>query len=101
MTASVRYDKQSVLEDGNFTPRLGFLFNLSENQNIRLTAQTGFRNPTNQDKFIGLNQWCILYSRKRKGSIDRFSTGFVQLVNGSIGSFTGNDVMSNSLKSVR
>ena len=56
VTASARYDKQSVLESGNFTPRLGFLFNLSENQNIRLTAQTGFRNPTNQDKFIGLNQ---------------------------------------------
>jgi outer membrane receptor protein involved in Fe transport len=29
MTASVRYDKQSVLDDGNFTPRLGFLVNLS------------------------------------------------------------------------
>ncbi len=97
VTASARYDKQSVLESGNFTPRLGFLFNLSENQNIRLTAQTGFRNPTNQDKFIGLNQRSFFILGNERGSIDRFNTGPVQLANGSIGSFTGNYVMNNSV----
>ena len=97
VTASARYDKQSVLESGNFTPRLGFLFNLSENQNIRLTAQTGFRNPTNQDKFIGLNQRSFFILGNERGSIDRFDTGSVRLVNGSIGSFTGNYVMNNSV----
>lgn len=97
VTASARYDKQSVLESGNFTPRLGFLFNLSENQNIRLTAQTGFRNPTNQDKFIGLNQRSFFILGNERGSIDRFDTGLVQLANGSIGSFTGNYVMNNSV----
>ena len=97
VTASARYDKQSVLESGNFTPRLGFLFNLSENQNIRLTAQTGFRNPTNQDKFIGLNQRSFFILGNERGSIDRFNTGLVQLANGSIGSFTGNYVMNNSV----
>ncbi len=97
VTASARYDKQSVLESGNFTPRLGFLFNLSENQNIRLTAQTGFRNPTNQDKFIGLNQRSFFILGNERGSIDRFNTGLVQLANGLIGSFTGNYVMNNSV----
>ena len=97
VTASARYDKQSVLESGNFTPRLGFLFNLSKNQNIRLTAQTGFRNPTNQDKFIGLNQRSFFILGNERGSIDRFNTGLVQLANGSIGSFTGNYVMNNSV----
>jgi outer membrane receptor protein involved in Fe transport len=97
VTASARYDKQSVLESGNFTPRLGFLFNLSENQNIRLTAQTGFRNPTNQDKFIGLNQRSFFILGNERGSIDRFNTGLVQLANGSTGSFTGNYVMNNSV----
>ena len=97
VTASARYDKQSVLKSGNFTPRLGFLFNLSENQNIRLTAQTGFRNPTNQDKFIGLNQRSFFILGNERGSIDRFNTGLVQLANGSIGSFTGNYVMNNSV----
>jgi len=100
VTASARYDKQSVLESGNFTPRLGFLFNLSENQNIRLTAQTGFRNPTNQDKFIGLNQRSFFILGNERGSIDRFNTGLVQLANGSIGSFTGNYVMNNSVNQV-
>ena len=51
LTGSLRYDKQTVLEEGNITPRLGLLVNLSENQNIRFSAQQGFRNPTNQDKF--------------------------------------------------
>ena len=97
VTASARYDKQSVLESGNFTPRLGFLFNLSENQNIRLTAQTGFRNPTNQDKFIGLNQRSFFILGNERGSIDRFNTGLVELDNGLIGSFTGNYVMNNSV----
>ena len=32
LSGSLRYDKQTVLEEGNITPRLGLLFNLSENQ---------------------------------------------------------------------
>jgi outer membrane receptor protein involved in Fe transport len=101
VTASARYDKQSVLESGNFTPRLGFLFNLSENQNIRLTAQTGFRNPTNQDKFIGLNQRSFFIVGNEKSSIGRFNTGGVDLVNGEKGSFEGNDIMNNSVNKVK
>ena len=54
LTASLRYDKVEVMEDANVTPRLGLLFKLSDNQNLRVSAQVGYRNPTNQDKFIGL-----------------------------------------------
>lgn len=97
LTASARYDKQSVLESGNFTPRIGLLYNISDNQNLRITAQTGFRNPTNQDKFIGLNQRSFFILGNEKGSIDRFNTGTVGLVNGNTGSFTGNYVMNNSV----
>jgi outer membrane receptor protein involved in Fe transport len=96
MTASVRYDKQSVLDDGNFTPRLGFLFNLSENQNLRITAQTGFRNPTNQDKFIGLNNGAFFILGNERGSVNRFNRT-VNMRNGNPGTFTGNYVMENSL----
>ena len=96
LIASARYDKQTVLENGNFTPRLGLLFNLSENQNLRITAQTGFRNPTNQDKFIGLNQRSFFILGNEKGSIGRFNRT-VQLVNGQPGTFTGNYVMENSV----
>ena len=96
MTASVRYDKQSVLDDGNFTPRLGFLVNLSENQNLRITAQTGFRNPTNQDKFIGLNNGAFFILGNERGSVNRFNRT-VAMRNGIPGTFTGNYVMENSL----
>ena len=96
MTASVRYDKQTVLDDGNFTPRLGFLVNLSENQNLRITAQTGFRNPTNQDKFIGLNNGAFFILGNERGSVDRFNRT-VLMRNGQPGTFTGNYVMQNSL----
>jgi outer membrane receptor protein involved in Fe transport len=101
LTASARYDKQSVLESGNFTPRLGLLYNISDNQNLRITAQTGFRNPTNQDKFIGLNQRSFFILGNEKGSIDRFNSGTVGLVNGNPGSFTGNYVMNNSVNQVK
>jgi hypothetical protein len=97
MTTSVRYDKQSVLDQGNFTPRLGFLFNLSENQNIRLTAQTGFRNPTNQDKFIGLGQGNYTILGTEKSSVDRF-TQTVALTNNQTYTYTGNYVMENAVQ---
>ena len=73
LTGSIRYDKQTVLEEGNITPRLGLLFNLSENQNIRFSAQQGFRNPTNQDKFIGYNQGTYTILGSSKDNIERFS----------------------------
>jgi iron complex outermembrane receptor protein len=96
MTASVRYDKQTVMDDGNFTPRLGFLINLSENQNIRFSAQTGFRNPTNQDKFIGLLNGSFFILGNERQSVGRFDRT-VSMVNGQPGRFTGNYVMENSL----
>ena len=95
LTASARYDKQDVLDDGNFTPRIGFLINLNENQNIRITAQTGFRNPTNQDKFIGLNQGTYYILGNQRDSVNRFNPT-VGLVNGSPATFTGSYIMENS-----
>ena len=73
LTASMRYDKQSVMEDANVTPRLGLLFKLSEKSNIRLSGQLGFRNPTNQDKFIGLYNGAELLLGTTEDNIDRFN----------------------------
>ena len=84
------------MDDGNFTPRLGFLVNLSENQNLRITAQTGFRNPTNQDKFIGLNNGAFFILGNERNSIGRFDRT-VNMVNGQPGRFTGNYIMDNSV----
>ncbi|MDG5490480.1 TonB-dependent receptor [Psychroserpens sp. SPM9] len=54
LTGSVRYDK-SELFDGFFSPRLSAGFTIDDNHNIRASYQTGFRNPTTQDLYIGLN----------------------------------------------
>ncbi len=55
-TLSGRYDKNEFF-DGFFSPRAGISATLGENRNhnIRASVQQGFRNPTTQDLFIGLN----------------------------------------------
>jgi outer membrane receptor protein involved in Fe transport len=60
LTGSVRYDKAVDLFDGFFSPRLSAGFTINENHNIRASAQTGFRNPTTQDLYIGLNAGPII-----------------------------------------
>ena len=73
VTGSLRYDKSEFF-DGNFTPRLGLLYNFSEDQNIRVSYQTGFRNPSSQDQFIGLNVGTTILMGSSTNSVDRFKT---------------------------
>ncbi|VAW18008.1 TonB-dependent receptor, partial [hydrothermal vent metagenome] len=56
LTASMRYDKNEFF-DGFFSPRVSLVYTLGENrnQNFRASIQRGFRNPTTQDLFIGLD----------------------------------------------
>ncbi len=51
ITASIRYDKNENF-DGQFTPRVSAVYTFSENQNLRASFQTGFRNPDTQAQFI-------------------------------------------------
>jgi outer membrane receptor protein involved in Fe transport len=53
LTASVRYDKNENF-DGRFTPRVSGVFTVAPRHNIRLSFQTAYRNPTNQDQYIDL-----------------------------------------------
>ena len=55
-TGSVRYDKSQNF-DGNFSPRLSLVYSGGENKqhNFRGSYQTGFRNPSTQDQYIGFN----------------------------------------------
>ena len=75
LTGSVRYDKSEFF-DGVFTPRLGALYNISKNQNLRLSYQTGFRNPTNQDQYIGLVGSRTVLMGSSPDSVDRFNVAF-------------------------
>jgi len=54
VTGSLRYDKNENF-DGQINPRLSAVLKPSEGHNIRLSYQTGFRNPTTQGQHIDLN----------------------------------------------
>lgn len=54
LTSSIRYDRNFNFK-GQITPRLGANYEIKENQNLRFSYQSGFRNPTPVDQFIKLN----------------------------------------------
>jgi outer membrane receptor protein involved in Fe transport len=55
-TGSVRYDKSKNFE-GSFSPRISLVYSGGEKKqhNFRGSYQTGFRNPSTQDQYIGFN----------------------------------------------
>ncbi|MES2575482.1 MAG: TonB-dependent receptor [Bacteroidota bacterium] len=55
-TGSVRYDKSKNF-DGNYSPRVSLVYSAGDKKqhNLRASYQTGFRNPTTQDQYIGFN----------------------------------------------
>jgi outer membrane cobalamin receptor len=54
LTASGRYDDHTNF-DGRFTPRLTAVIKIAKDNNIRVSYQTAYRFPTNQDQYINLN----------------------------------------------
>lgn len=71
-TGSARYDKNEFF-DGFLSPRLGLSYTAGEkrNHNIRISAQQGFRNPTTQDLFIGLNAGSAILVGSAPSNLDR------------------------------
>ena len=53
LTASGRYDKQTNF-DGKFTPRFAAVIRVAKDNNIRLSYQTSYRFPSNQNQYISL-----------------------------------------------
>lgn len=87
ITASGRYDKNEFL-DGFVSPRLslGYTLGANQNHNIRISAQTGFRNPTTQDFFIGLDVGNAILVGGAASNLDRdFRTFSVSAVGQSYG----------------
>jgi hypothetical protein len=90
----MRYDKSEFF-DGSITPRVGALIFLSENQNIRMSYQTGFQNPAAQDQYIGLDAGAAILVGGSPDNIDRFN----MKLRGSSGetyTLTGNQIQQNS-----
>ncbi len=53
LSGSMRYDKNQNF-DGQFTPRIAGVLSLNDNNNFRVSYQTGFRMPTTQNQYIDL-----------------------------------------------
>lgn len=54
LSASLRYDKNENFA-GQFAPRASAVFSPKHDQNIRISYQRGYRNPTVQDQYIDLD----------------------------------------------
>lgn len=103
-TGSVRYDKSEFF-DGFFSPRVSFVYAADEakKHNIRASFQTGFRNPTTQDLFIGLNAGRAILVGSAPENLDRYTATSAPLSTvgqGVVGSTTvqlnGGDAYTNA-----
>ncbi len=74
-TGSLRYDKAKSM-DGHFSPRIAFSYAAGEtkNHNFRVSYQTGFRNPTTQDLYIGLDAGRAILVGSSPDNIDRYTS---------------------------
>jgi len=75
ITASARYDKSEFF-DGFVSPRVSLGLTVNEDHNIRASVQTGFRNPTTQDLFIGLNAGPYVLIGSAPDNLDRYVRTF-------------------------
>ncbi|MET2985869.1 TonB-dependent receptor [Aureibaculum conchae] len=75
ITGSARYDKSEFF-DGFVSPRLSLGLTVNRNHNIRASVQTGFRNPTTQDLFIGLDAGRAILVGAAPANLDRYSRDF-------------------------
>lgn len=85
LTASIRYDGAQNF-DGNYSPRVSLAYAAGENKehNFRASWQTGFRYPTTQDQYIGLNAGSAILVGSAPDNLDRYSV----------------DVLDNNLQTV-
>jgi outer membrane receptor protein involved in Fe transport len=75
LTGSVRYDKSEFF-DGFVSPRISAGLTVNQNHNIRASYQTGFRNPTTQDLFIGLDAGLAKLIGSAPDNLDRYSDNY-------------------------
>jgi outer membrane receptor protein involved in Fe transport len=73
LTGSVRYDKSKNFE-GNYSPRLSAVYSVGERKNhtFRGSFQTGFRNPSTQDQYIGFNVGSAVLVGSAADNLERY-----------------------------
>lgn len=74
LTGSLRYDKSQNF-DGSFSPRLSVTYGAGaeKQHNFRASYQTGFRNPTTQDQYIGLDLGPFALIGSAPDNLDRYT----------------------------
>ncbi|MBT8318026.1 TonB-dependent receptor [Lutibacter sp.] len=72
-TGSIRYDKAKNF-DGNYSPRVTVSYSLGKGKtrNLRASFQTGFRNPSTQDQYIGLDAGQAILVGSAPDNLDRY-----------------------------
>lgn len=72
-TGSLRYDKSQNF-DGFVSPRISLVYSAGADKrhNIRASYQTGFRNPTTQDQYIGLDLGPFALIGSAPENLDRY-----------------------------
>ena len=92
-TGSIRYDKAQNF-DGNVSPRVSLSYSLGEGKtrNLRASFQTGFRNPTTQDQYIGLDAGRAILVGSAPDNLDRY-TSTPLAVSTSGQAFTGSNTV--------
>jgi outer membrane cobalamin receptor len=72
-TGSIRYDKAQNF-NGNYSPRVSLVYSGGESRkhNFRGSFQTGFRNPTTQDQYIGFNVGSAILLGSAPDNLTRF-----------------------------
>jgi hypothetical protein len=59
LTGAIRYDNQTNF-DGRWTPRFTAVMRVAKDNNIRVSFQTAYRFPTNQNQYIDLNTGSVI-----------------------------------------
>jgi iron complex outermembrane recepter protein len=92
-TGSVRFDKNELFE-GFVSPRASLTYTAGENRNhnFRGSFQTGFRNPTTQDLYIGLNAGRALLVGAAEDNLDRYVVDVPVSTNGA--AIVGSDMVT-------
>ncbi|WP_273273899.1 TonB-dependent receptor [Maribacter polysiphoniae] len=102
-TGSVRYDKNELF-DGFVSPRASLTYTVGENRNhnFRGSFQTGFRNPTTQDLYIGLDAGRARLVGASPDNLDRYvfdtsvSTDGADIIGSNTVTLTGRDAYENT-----
>ncbi len=87
LALSLRFDKSENF-NGQFTPRVSGVYTFFKNHNIRMSYQTGFRNPNTMDQYMDLNVISARVIGGLQEFYDRYRIGEWTYTMASVNAFT-------------